>query len=141
MRLGRPHGVVLVVQHLEHVGDVAVLVGRAHLGLHTVLPGPGVVRVGRRRPSEARLTLLAAGPALLLVVVGVRPPDVELSEQVLAVLVRQALLEVLLSEVDQSLAVHVPQVEVQQGHGDIVLLGREDQPRSELVAGPVRGIW
>ena len=152
MGLGGTHRVVLVVQHLQHVGDVAVLVGRAQLVLAARLPGPGVVRVGRGGrgwSNIAGLALLAAAPdwrrsvalALALVVVGVGPPHVELSEQVLPVAVRQPLLEVLLGEVDQGLAVHVPQVEVQQGHRGVELLGSEQQPRAEVLAGPVSRIW
>ena len=139
------HGVVLVVQHLEHVGDVAVLVLLGWLGVRGVVRCPGVVRVGRGGRHEAGLALLAAAPhgrrAVALVVVGVRPPDIELSEQRLSVPVRQPLLEVILGEVDRGLAVHVPQVKVEQRHRDVELLDRQEQPRSQVVAAPLRRIW
>ena len=146
--LGISHGVVLVVQHLEHEGDVAeagVGAGRMlHVdGGHLLVRGgaalggsPAVVRIGRRGVAGG-LHPTAHGR---VVVDSVAPPHVKLGVDGLATL-GQALTEVRLPEAEHHLAVHVPLVEVKHRHRERELLQSPQEPRTDVALFPLLRVW
>ena len=128
--------------HLQHVGDIAESVSVDGLGPGVGVGGGGPVAglggVGRGRCELSRRSghlLLAPG-----LVVVVRPPDVKLSVQVLAVLARQTVTEVRLRHLHHPGPVHVPERPVQARHRDLKLLETEHEPRSDVLLAPVPGI-
>merc|ERR1719323_2728939 len=102
---------LLMIQHLEHVGNVSK-------GVRASCRSRGNNHLFRRRPVSVgirwwRIVLVLLGTSstvTCLFVVVVCPPNVELSKQVLSMSVGQSVLEVVLVHGDQPHPVHVPHV-------------------------------
>ena len=70
---------------------------------------------------------------------GVAAPHVELGVDGVSAS-GQPLVEVLLAEAEHGLAVHVPLVEVEHGHGNGELLESPQKPRAHVALFPLLGI-